>query len=188
MANAVNSGNGWGWENNRSCIFSSASNGSSSSQSSSRSAARHPTCSSAAINNGDGFGWENNTSCRYQGNTNANVSASALGNTAPAAVLRNANGIRECSANANDNGDGYGFEFGESCNWGRVQPATDRNSILLAPPPVAAATIGFQDGVPICLTDASDGNDGSFGYENNRSCRVVAGRTATSDRPLLNTR
>ena len=59
---------------------------------------------------------------------------------------------------------------------------------MVTPAPVTAAAIGFENGTPICLTDASDGNDDSFGYENDRTCRVVAGRTATANNPLLNTR
>ena len=171
-------GDGWGYENGVSCI-DTGNRGSSSSSS-------RPTCTSAAINNGDGWGWENNTSCRYSGGSSASSSSSSSGSSATASSGRS--GVRECSANADDNGDGWGFEFGESCIWGSVQPNTDRNGLMAAPPPVTVAAIGFENGDPICLTDASDGNADGFGYENDRSCRVVAGRTATSRNPLLNTR
>lgn len=46
-------GDGWGWENNRSCIVYRSS-----------SAYGYPTCASAASDpEGDGWGWENNRSC-----------------------------------------------------------------------------------------------------------------------------
>lgn len=187
-ANAVNSGGGWGWENNRSCRFGSQASNNNSQTSSSASAAsnsrsNHPACSSAAINNGDGFGWENNATCQYRGG-----SSSASAPSTSASSSNTVNGVRQCSANADDNGNGWGFEFGESCRWGSVQPNRNRNSVAAAPPPVTVRAIGFENGTPICLTDASDGNNDGFGYENDRSCRVVAGRTATSSNPLLNTR
>lgn len=194
-ANASDSGNGWGWENNASCRYvssrvnasttTSQSSSSSTSSSSSSASSSRPSCTSAAISNGDGWGWENNTSCRYRGDTpTTSTSSSSNGSSA----TYNSNGARECSAAAADTGSGWGFEFGESCIWGSVQPLTDRNSVIAAPPPVTVAAIGYENGDPICLTDASDGNADGFGYENDRSCRVVDGRTATSSDPLLNTR
>jgi len=162
--------NGWGFENGRSCR---AAGGSTSS------GATRPACTSAAFDNGDGWGWENNTSCQFRGNISS-LSESVTGS--------GTSGFPECSANALDNGNGFGFEYGASCIWGSVQPNTNRNSFVAAPPPVSVAAIGFESGSPICLTDASDGNADGFGYENNRSCRVVAGETATSQNPLLNTR
>ena len=181
-SSAVLNGDGWGFENGRSCVESAGS--SSSASSSSSSGSQVPSCSAAAINNGDGWGWENNASCRYSGNTSSSSSTSASSNNAS----NNSSGFPECSANADDNGDGFGFEFGATCIWGSVRPNTNRNSLVAAPPPVTVAAIGFENGDPICLTDASDGNSDGFGYENDRSCRVVAGRTATSQNPLLNTR
>lgn len=170
---AVNNGDGWGWENNGSCRF----NGSPSTTSQSTSSA-HPSCGSAAVNNGDGFGWENGATCQFRADSiiTSNVEGTFI------------DGVRQCSPTAEDNGNGFGFEFGESCVWGDVQPLANRNSIVAAPPPVTVGAIGYVDGSPICLTDASDGNADGFGYENNRSCRVVAGTTATSADPLLNTR
>lgn len=54
-------GDGWGWENNQSCIVqgssSTASNG-------------YPYCSSSAADpDGDGWGWENSTSCVVKGSS-----------------------------------------------------------------------------------------------------------------------
>lgn len=180
---AINNGDGWGWENGQSCIYNGTTSGNSSSG-----ASNAPICSSSAINNGDGWGWENNRSCRFDGNTASTSSNTNAATRSVATVTYNENGVKECSANAEDTGSGWGYEFGESCIWGSVQPATNRNSLVVAPAPVAVAAIGYVDGDPICLTDASDGNGDGFGYENDRSCRVVDGRTATSAKPLLNTR
>ncbi len=181
---AVNNGDGWGWENGQSCVYNGSTSNNSSSASSS-SASVSPSCTSAAVNNGDGWGWENGASCQYRGNTPTAAAATTRSANSP---TFNENGVRECSANAEDTGGGWGFEFGESCVWGSVRPATNRNSLIAAPPPVAVAAVGYVNGDPICLTDASDGNGDGFGYENNRSCRVVAGQTATAANPLLNTR
>jgi hypothetical protein len=90
--------------------------------------------------------------------------------------------------NATDNGDGWGFELGRSCLWGDRQQVTSLSSDGAAPPPVSAAVPGYDNGTPICLTDSSDGNGDGFGYENERTCKVVSGVTATPSRPLLNTR
>jgi hypothetical protein len=45
-------GDGWGWENNQSCIVASSSSS-------------YPTCTSSSSDpDGDGWGWENNQSCK----------------------------------------------------------------------------------------------------------------------------
>ncbi len=166
-AAAVNNGNGWGWENNQSCRITTDSNGNTGTS-------KYPTCSSSAKNNGNGWGWDNNKTCRYDSNNGGGGGGS---DTTP-----------QCSAVATDNGDGWGYEHGRSCKWGDVKPGTGDTSDG-ARPPVAAATRGYDDnGKPICLTDSSDGNADGFGYENNRTCTVVSGITATADNPLLNTR
>ncbi len=181
-SSAVNSGNGWGWEDNRSCRFGGTQETTSSSSSSSTSGSTAPSCTSAAIDNGDGWGWENNRSCRYTSGSSASAPSSTSQSSG------SGSSAAQCSANAEDNGNGWGFEFGESCRWGSVQPNRNTNSVIAAPPPVAVSAIGYTNGTPICLTDASDGNGDNFGYENDQSCRIVAGRTATAEDPLLNTR
>ena len=69
-----------------------------------------------------------------------------------------------------------------------MRPNNGLNQEGAAPPPVQAAVPGYVGGTPICRTDSSDGNDDGFGYENDRTCRVVEGTTATPQNPLLNTR
>ena len=132
---AINHGDGWGWENNHSCRWTSQTQ------------SARPECTAEAVNHGNGWGWENNASCRW-GNSTLGASASAT-QSAPSG-----DGI--CSANASDNGDGWGWEYGAPCRWGSVRPG-------------------------------SSTNDG-FGFENNTTCTVVEGRTATKDNPLLGTR
>ncbi len=179
---AINNGDGWGWENNQSCRYSSGSSSQGTIQNDAQ--ASTPSCSSAAVNNGDGWGWENNQSCIYRGGT----ATQAVSVRTETATTTNANGVAQCSANAEDTGNGWGYQFGESCQWGDVQPNNGNNNIQAAPPPVAVSAVGYQNGTPICLTDASDGNGDGFGYENDRSCLIVAGTTATAANPLLNTR
>lgn len=174
---AVSNGTSWGWENNQSCRWGASTTTTSTSQS-------RPTCTSAAINNGDGWGWENNRSCVYDENSS---SASSGSDSSSGTTM--SGGHPQCSVNATDNGSGWGFEFGRSCLWGDVQQSTALSNDGAAPPPVAAASPGFDNsGKPICLTDASDGNGDGFGYENDGSCTVVSGTTATSQNPLLNQR
>ena len=98
-----------------------------------------------------------------------------------------------CSSSASDpDGDGWGWENQASCivtaDSDSSAAATSVITPGVAPPPVAAATPGFSNGNPICLTDASDAGNNGFGYENNRTCVVVNGVTATRNAPLLNQR
>jgi len=185
---AVSNGTPWGWENNQSCRWGAST-------ATSTTTRNHPTCSSAAVNNGGGWGWENNRSCLFDNSSASTPPASSSGNTSTASVpatsvpvTSSSGGTPQCSANANDNGDGWGFEFGRSCLWGDVRQTTALSNEGAAPPPVSAASNGFDSaGKPICLTDASDGNGDGFGYENNRTC-TVSSATATAQNPLLNRR
>ena len=171
-AGAFDNGDGFGWEDGQSCRWDSTASAPSTETTA------HPTCSAAAHDNGGGWGWENDATCRFASNS-----------PAPASPLFDDDGVRQCSANAYDNGNGWGFEYGQSCRWGDVRPASGSgDSDGAAPPPVSAAAPGFVEGTPICLTDSSDGNHDGYGYENDRTCRVVDNVTATADRPLLNTR
>ena len=178
-------GDGFGWENNQTCLVNSAATTNSGVNSSTSGVSSHPACISASSDpDGDGFGFENNRSCRVtssgvQQNTPA-VSSTTSSSTHP-----------ECRSNASDqDNDGFGFEDGASC---RVTSNSVAPSAAIsptpgvAPPPVAAATAGFSNGHPVCLTDASDAGNNGFGFENNRTC-VVTGATATRNRPLLNQR
>jgi hypothetical protein len=193
-ASAFDNGDGWGWENDRSCIFAAGSSAQSSASSASASSSSTPVCTSAAINNGDGWGWENDRSCIYSGSGSSNAttsSSSSNNNSSSNSSLGNySGGAPQCSARAIDNGNGWGFEYGASCIWGDVQPGAGLSNDGAAPPPIAAAKPGYDNatGRPICLTDSSDGNGDGFGYEDNQTCKVVSGVTATPNNPLLNQR
>ena len=178
-------GDGFGWENNQTCLVNSAASTNNSGNSSTSGASSHPACISASSDpDGDGFGFENNRSCR--------VTSSGVQQNTPAVSSTTSNSTHpECRSNASDqDNDGFGFEDGASC---RVTSNSVAPSAAIsptpgvAPPPVAAATAGFSNGHPVCLTDASDAGNNGFGFENNRTC-VVTGATATRNRPLLNQR
>ena len=178
-------GDGFGWENNQTCLVNSAASTNNSGNSSTSGASSHPACISASSDpDGDGFGFENNRSCR--------VTSSGVQQNTPAVSSTTSNSTHpECRSNASDqNNDGFGFEDGASC---RVTSNSVAPSAAIsptpgvAPPPVAAATAGFSNGHPVCLTDASDAGNNGFGFENDRTC-VVTGATATRNRPLLNQR
>ena len=171
-----NDGDGFGWENNNTCIVTFAAGSNSST----------PICSAQVTDTDrDGWGYENNRSCVI--------------NTQPSPTVQqtNQNGRPICSSAVSDsNNDGWGYENGQSCvvsassgnNASSDGTASSVSTPGVAPPPVAAAVPGFSGGHPICLTDASDVRNNGFGYENRRTCKVVQGTTATRSQPLLNQR
>jgi hypothetical protein len=179
-ANAVNHGDGWGWENDTSCRWG---------DSTLPGARVVVACSSDAVDHGDGWGWENEASCRWSNaiSTQINSSTATTGAATGAATGDNNQTPVTCSANALDTGNGWGWEYGAPCKWGNIRPASNQNATYV-PEPVQLSAEGYVDGKPICLTDASDGNYDGFGYENNQTCTVVNGRTATADNPLLGRR
>ncbi len=189
-SNAVNHGDGWGWDNGTSCRWGDSTLPTQQARSST------PECTHDAVNHGDGWGWENDDSCRWGDSTMpaAGQTAAApivtttavLANDAASTDSNTSGNHNSCSANALDNGNGWGWEYGEPCLWGDTRPATQSSTYV--PAPVSLQAPGYINGKPICLTDTSDGNDDGFGYENNRTCAVVEGRTATSANPLLNQR
>ncbi len=187
-------GDGWGWENNASCIVESTSTNAASNTGTSTASDGTPICASAASDeDNDGWGWENNRSCVVGGT--ASVESTSTTNNATNDTTSNDNsGVPVCNSLAADvDGDGWGYENGQSCI---VTNATSNNTTTTtgitpgaAPPPVSAANAGFNSlGQPICLTDASDDGNNGFGYEDNRTCVVQPGVTATRNAPLLNQR
>ena len=182
-SSADSDGDGWGWENNQSCVVSTTTNNSSG----------IPEClNSASDPDNDGWGWENNRSCISSGQTSNVTTTTNTSSQNNSTGSSEENGTPVCASTAaDDNGDGWGFENGQSCI---VTTATGDTVTVqgipteVAPPPVAAANAGYNNGQPICLTDTSDaGNDG-FGYEDGQTCVVVDGVTATRANPLVNQR
>ena len=96
-------GDGWGWENNQSCLVSGAT--AASVAPAATSATGTPICANSGSDpDGDGYGWENNQSCLVSGSTAASATPAATPAT------------RACtSASSDSDGDGWGWENGQSC-------------------------------------------------------------------------
>ncbi len=172
-AEAVNHGDGWGYENNQSCRWG---------DSTLVQTGTRPECTAAAVNHGNGWGYENNQSCRWGDSTLGAVTTNIAATTEVTS-----SGDNTCSANATNNGDGWGWEYGAPCKWINGQSGSVQSSVYV-PGPERSPVAGYTNGKPICLTDASDGNHDGFGYENDRTCTVVEGTTATAAKPLLGKR
>ena len=156
-----------------------------------------PTCQYAdSDSDNDGWGWENHQSCIV-----ANSSASRPVVTPAAQPAQNSTTPVCSTTDADQDGDGWGWESNRSCivtvstQSGAANTTTDTEntppvaastspSTESTPPPVAAATAGpepdIQNGLyrgrhPICSSASSDIDGDGWGYENNGSCKVVAG-------------
>ena len=182
-------GDGFGWENDRTCRVGASGNVSSGDNNSSR----FPSCSSGQFDpDGDGFGWENNQTCVVSGSSD---NAPDNSTTPPIGAALPGPSHPACDSRQSDPaGDGFGFENNQTCivtssssNGSSDNPSND-DSAAPPPPPVAAARPGSIDGRPVCLTDSTDVNNSGFGFENNRTCVVQPGVTATRDNPLFNQR
>ena len=102
-------GDGFGWENNATCLVSSETPQTPQSQPT-PSAPGLPACLSAASDSdGDGFGWENNASCLVANTSAPDTGGSNSGGT-------NTGGTIFCeSAESDPDGDGWGWENSQSC-------------------------------------------------------------------------
>ena len=102
-------GDGFGWENNATCLVSSETPQTPQSQPT-PSAPGLPVCLSAASDSdGDGFGWENNASCLVANTSAPDTGGSNSGGT-------NTGGTIFCeSAESDPDGDGWGWENSQSC-------------------------------------------------------------------------
>ncbi len=146
-------GDGFGFENNQSCIVQVTGTTSPASQSDApiaNSSPDLPVCSSADSDpDGDGFGFENNQSCIVQAADN---------NSAPGDS--NQPGHPVCSSSDSDSdGDGFGFENNQSC----IVQTSGNNS---------APSASSQPEHPVCRSSDSDSDGDGFGFENNQSCIV----------------
>ena len=122
-----------------------------------------PTCSSAIVDtDGDGWGYESNQSCRIADghppcSSNAVVNGEWGYENGVSCVVTQSNAKPTCSADAIDNGGGWGWENNASCRWaGGASPTTNNNN--------------NNNGYPTC-TSAAANNGGGWGYENGESCR-----------------
>jgi len=105
-------GDGFGWENNASCVVAGSK------------ADTHPTCASSASDpDGDGYGWENERSCivvTHCGSASSDPDGDGFGweNGRSCVVLpAAANGrFLACASRDSDpDGDGYGWENNKTC-------------------------------------------------------------------------
>ncbi len=96
-ATSDSDGDGYGWENNSSCLVVASSGASSG-------GSQLPGCQSAnSDTDGDGFGWENGASCLVGGGIISNDDAQS-------------SGTPSCVSSASDSdGDGYGWENSTTC-------------------------------------------------------------------------
>ncbi len=123
-ASSDSDGDGYGWENNDSCIVNGAitpsnsgSGSASNSGANSGSSSRWPACLSAASDpDGDGFGWENNDTCLVTNNSSANSGSSAGSDNSAVAPGSSSGGRPSCvSASSDPDGDGFGWENNDTC-------------------------------------------------------------------------
>jgi len=106
-ASSDSDGDGFGWENNATCLVTRDTPSPSSAQGDSR-----PVCQSSASDpDGDGFGWENNRTCLIAETTLSEPAAPSTGATTSATSNRPV-----CtSADSDADGDGFGFENNTTC-------------------------------------------------------------------------
>ncbi len=142
-----------------------------------------PTCQyTDSDSDNDGWGWENHRSCIVAGGS---VSRQTVNSSQP---VPTSNYPVCTTTDADTDGDGWGWEFNRSC----VVTVRTQSGASSTPPPVAAATAGpepeIQNGqylgrYPICSSASADIDGDGWGYENNRSCKVIAGYVNPSAAP-----
>ncbi|MEM7257517.1 MAG: sialate O-acetylesterase [Pseudomonadota bacterium] len=150
-------GDGWGWENNATCVVegSVADN--------SGTASLTTYCEYAASDmDGDGWGWENGASCQIGEASSTETPVTEQADYEP---LFNASGKLLCQFESSDpDNDGYGWENNSSC----VVPG-------------AAADIAESASTrPTCTDINADPDNDGWGWENNATCIVVVDATDTN--------
>lgn len=154
------SGDGWGWENNRSCRITSAA------LSASGTAKSRPSAKAGLVANtkpavnyctnrdsdldGDGWGWENNRSCRVSTNSlSVFDTKKSTSSTIPGPVVSANRAVNYCDNRDSDpDGDGWGWENNRSClvNEAGEDPATGRNnSSLYAAKAINSTKVGTPE-------------------------------------------
>lgn len=149
-------GDGWGWENEASCIVVGGAGDA-------NTAPVHPVCQRESDPDGDGWGWENNLSCRMQGATQT--------------VQKPASAVHpDCKRDDSDpDGDGYGWENGASC----IADKTSHKSA--ASHAQASANRVIPPSLPRCASMRSDPDGDGLGWEDNDLCASGAGLAVCDD-------
>ena len=153
-------GDGYGWENNDTCIVVTSTSDDTSSL---VTGASLPVCQSAdSDSDGDGFGWEFNASCRVvqvQNTGTAPISGKAICH----------------SASSDSDGDGYGWESGASCivQTPNQNAGSQTSARLFGSTNNEVAEEKITLTLPACSDErfASDGS--GYGWENSRSCTFL---------------
>ena len=156
-------GDGYGWENNNSCIVAASSP---------TSGGGLPACQSAdSDSDGDGYGWENNASCRVA----ANTAATPAGPTPSTSTATPSAERPACVLAASDpDGDGYGWENGATC---LVTSVTGSGSSGSNGNGSSSSGQSSTAARPDCLLDDSDSDGDGYGWENGATCIVTAGNS-----------
>lgn len=165
-------GDGYGWENGKSCLVTAAS-------------AQLPLCAtSESDSDGDGYGWENEKSCKVADTTTSLTNSEQISDSS--------NALKLCeNSNSDPDGDGYGWEHGESCRVTGGRPVCrsvdsdsdgdgfgwedDRTCIVEEGdiPPAAAVDEQYQLDHPACSDPKYDEDGDGYGWENSTVCTNV---------------
>ncbi len=144
-------GDGWGWENQASCVVAGSPADSTT--------PTHIVCQTQSDPDGDGWGWEDNRSCRMPAAVNGVEKTPAVDGAHP-----------RCVRNDSDpDGDGYGWENGASCVAQRANTAPVTTSSATVPSRVIAP------GLQRCTTARSDPDRDGIGWEDNALCASDVG-------------
>ena len=143
-------GDGFGWENNATCVVDASSGPGS--ENTGGGSGGHSVCSSASSDpDGDGYGWENGATCVVQAGGNNNGNDNDGNGTG--------SGLTACTQSGSDpDGDGYGWENGQSCLASSSDSGRDDNTA--------------SSGSPVCASAGSDSDGDGYGWENNQTCIV----------------
>ena len=155
---------GWGWENNRSCIVD-GNNTENFASTRNRQICKYLSSDS----NGDGFGWEDNDTCIIGSTSSGSAPTATSGNTPDRVTAASDSSKPVCRSSSSDpDGDGFGWENNQSClvtGSSTVNTNSDSSS---------------NNSKPSCSSRSSDPDGDGFGWENNRSCIVDASSTGNS--------
>lgn len=127
VASSDPDGDGYGWENNATCIID-ANTGIATVERSGGSSDHVACITSSSDSDGDGYGWENGATCLVTAGNNANGDSG---------------GLAACVLSGSDpDGDGYGWENNQSC----IASSSDSGRVNSAGHPVCISSLSDSDG------------------------------------------
>ena len=166
-------GDGFGWENNQTCVYTTepaVSTVTSATQDPLDPFANFPACSTnSSDTDGDGFGWEFNRTCVFTSSTSAVPNQSAAPAATPTAIPDELNpfaNFPSCSGNITDtDGDGFGWEFNQTCVF-----TTSINNPVAPMSSAAPDALNPFANFPSCSGNITDTDGDGFGWEFNQTC------------------